>query len=85
MNSEAVDARGIPGWDKVDALARALISLNGLSVSNEEARNIKALYRQLNEFDRKPLTFTPCTRPTASRGRFGRSKRGHTTIDQMKR
>ena len=39
----AVDARGIPGWEKVDLLARALIDLNGLSISNEEARNIQAL------------------------------------------
>ena len=35
-SSGAVDAHGIPGWDKVDALARALLSCSGLSVTNEE-------------------------------------------------
>lgn len=69
----------------MDALARALIDLNGLSVGNEEARNIQALYRDLDDFDKRPLTFTPSPRSVTSRGRFGRSKRGHTTIDQMKR
>ena len=34
----------IPGWEKVDALARALIQLDRLSVNNEEARNINTLY-----------------------------------------
>lgn len=36
--STTVDIHGISGWDKVNALTRALINLNGLSVSNEEAR-----------------------------------------------
>jgi len=76
---------GIPGWEKVDRLAQALVKLSGLSVSNEQARNIQLLYSQLHEYDKKPLTFTPCQRPTLSRGRFGRSKRGYTTVEQMKR
>ena len=84
-SSGAVDAHGIPGWDKVDALARALLSCSGLSVTNEEARNIKKLYGALHDFDKKPLSFTPRPRPGALRGRFGRSKSGHTTIEQMKR
>ena len=83
--AEALDAQGLPGWDKVDALARALIDLCGLSVSNEEARIIQELYSKLDEYDKRPLTFTPCPRPAPSRGRFGRCKKGHTTIDQMKR
>ena len=69
----------------MDLLARVLIDLRGLSISNEEARNIQALYRALDEFDKRPLTFTPCPQPAASRGRFGRSKGDHTSIDQMKR
>ena len=73
-SSEAVDARRIPSRGKVDALARALVNLNGLSVTNE---GIQALYETLDEYDKKPLTFT--LHPLPLRGRFGRSKRGHTT------
>lgn len=83
--SEAVDSLGIPGWDRVDQLARALVNLSGLSVTNDQARNIQQLYHQLHEYDKKPLTFTPHQPSTTQRGRFGRSKKGHTTIDQMKR
>lgn len=50
-SSGAVDALGIPGWDKVDALSRALINCSGLSVNNEEAKNIETLYRALDDFD----------------------------------
>ena len=53
-------------------MARALINVNGLRVNNEEARNIQALYRALDNFVKKPLTFTPRSQPTALRGRFGR-------------
>ena len=76
---------GIPGWEKVDKLAQALVQLSGLSVSNEEARNIQLLYSQLDDYDKSPLTFTLHQRPSASRGRFARSKKGHTTVEQMKR
>lgn len=55
----AVDLLGIPGWDKVDVLARALVDLKGLSVTNDQARNIQQLYHGLNEFDKQPLTDTP--------------------------
>ena len=75
---------GIPGWDKVDRLSRALIALSGLSLTNDQARNIQLLYADLQDYDKRPLTFTP-RQPTASRGRFARSKGGYTTIDQMKR
>ena len=84
-HSEAVDAQGIPGWDKVDTLVRALNELRGHSISNEEPRNIWELYRALDEFDKRTRTFSPCPWPAASRGRFRGSKRGHTNIDQMKR
>jgi len=66
---------GIPDWEKVNALARALINLNGLSVSNEEARNIQALYRALDAFDKNPLTFIPCPQPATSQRRLGDPKK----------
>ena len=84
-DSEAVDSLGIPGWDKVDQLARALVDLSGLSVTNEQARSIQQLYHHLHQYDKRPLSYTPHQTSTTTRGRFGRSKRGHTTVDQMKR
>jgi len=42
-DDEALDASGIPGWDKVDALAKALINLEGLAVMNAQAREIQKL------------------------------------------
>ncbi|KAK3720983.1 hypothetical protein QZH41_018540, partial [Actinostola sp. cb2023] len=82
---EAYDARGIPGWDKVDALAKALVELDGLSVTNAQARVIKELYENLLDYDKKPISFK--TRPVKpTRGRFARSKRsGHVTLEAMKR
>lgn len=84
---EALDSRGIPGWDRVDALAEALLGLSGLSVTRAAARTILELYQKLEDFDKRPLTFRP--RPQKPpRGRFGRSKgyrSGHSTIDNMKR
>lgn len=85
-DDEAVDSRGIPGWDKVDDLAKALIGLSGLSVTNSQAKEIKRLYLNLLEFDKRPLMFKsgPYRPP---KGRFGRTKRlgGHVNVDSMKR
>ena len=69
-DDEALDFRGIPRWDKVDQLARTLIDIKGLSVTNTQAREIKDLYNDLLPFDRKPVTFA--LKP--ARGRFARSK-----------
>ena len=55
----SVDSRGILGWEKVDKLARALVKLQGLSVTNAQASEIKELYHDLLEFDKKPLVFSP--------------------------
>lgn len=83
--AESVDSRGIPGWDRVDRLARALLSLSGLSVTNTQASQIQHLYEDLAEYDKRPLVFKPRAHPP-SRGRFGRSKRGsHISVDYMKR
>ena len=35
-----MDISGIPGWDKVDALARALIDLQSQAVMNTQAKDI---------------------------------------------
>lgn len=52
---EAVDSRGVAGWNRVDQLARALLRLSGLSVTNSQAREIQRLYEDLMSFDKRPL------------------------------
>lgn len=69
----------------MEKLAAVLAELDGFSVSNQKAAEIKQLYADLVEYDRKPITFK--TRPVKpQRGRFGRQKRsGHVTLEAMKR
>ena len=86
-DDEAIDSKGIPGWQNVDRLAKALLGLNGLSVTNAQATEIQLLYSELLEYDKKPLTFPP--RPIKpSRGRFARTKQyrvGNMGIEAVKR
>ena len=82
-----MDSRGIPGWDEVDHLAQALISLDGICVTNTQAQNIQSLYSELMDFDKHHLKFTSRTHGPV-RGRFGRSKAhrsAHVTADTVKR
>ena len=37
---ESVDYKGYPGWDKIDALAHALLSLKGLSIKASQVESI---------------------------------------------
>ena len=87
--AEAVDSRGIAGWDRVDALAEALLLPKGLAVTTEQARGIRALFDALDEFDKRPLSFSATSSPRQRRGRFARSKAkrrsGHVTVEIMKR
>lgn len=71
---ESFDSRGIPGWDRVDKLAKFLVELQGLCVTSSQATLIKELYADLLEYDKKPLVFPPRLL-SPPRGRFGRSKR----------
>ena len=57
----------------MDKLARALVALQGLCVTESQASEIKKLYHNLLEFDKKPLVFSP-RKLQAPRGRFARSK-----------
>ena len=69
----------------MDKLAKALVELQGLCVSDSDAAKIKELYHNLLEFDRRPLVFKP--RPVSiPRGRFGRRKRpSYAGEEHMKR
>ena len=52
---------GIPGWDKVGKLAIALLALNGQfgHVTNKQANEVKKLYLDLDEYDKKAIVFSP--------------------------
>ena len=88
--AEAVDSRSIPGLDKGDALAEALLSPRGLAVTADQATGIRSLFDALDAIDRKPLSFTAQTSNRQQRrGRFARSKQqrrsGFVTTEIMKR
>lgn len=71
----------------MDKLARALLKLRGLGVTNTQASQIQELYLNLSEFDKKPLVFSPSVHQ-APRGRFARSKSKAQSIigiDHMKK
>lgn len=83
-----VDSLGIPGWNRVDQLAVALLDLRGMCVSASQAEVIKKLYGELSEFDKRPLVFEP-RKPKVDRpGRFGKKKfhhSGYATVDMVKK
>lgn len=86
---EACDAVGIPGWDRVDQLAKVLLDLQGLSVTASQALHIQKLYKNLLDYDRQPLVFRP-TPPKAFQGEICKVKdspcgphwcRGHEEVN----
>jgi hypothetical protein len=80
---EAVDALGIPGWDKVGKLATALLALDG-HVTNKQVAEITQLYHNLDEYDKKALAFPP--RYKKAKGRFLKKKSsGHIGTEAMAR
>ena len=58
MHTEVLDSRGILGWDTVEKLAKALLSLKGLSMSEDQAKVISSLYDQLDSHNKKPLVYS---------------------------
>ena len=81
----AADASGIPGWDRVDDLAKALTELDGLAVNTSQAQEIEHLYNRLVDYDKRPIFFHP-RRQRPPRGRFARKKQsGHMSVEAMKR
>ena len=85
-NQEAVDSKGLPGWDRVDKLAEALINMEGLFVTNTKAEKVKRLYDNLLDYDKQPLKYQPMCQQHSSCGRFARNYRlGHVGVERMKR
>ena len=85
-SSTTVDSRGIPGWEKVVQLALVLVGLDGLSVSNEEVQKIKALWDDLDPYDKRATEVLLKSQPLNLRGHFcGQKRTGHTATEQMRR
>lgn len=73
----------------MDRLARALLDLRGCVLTNAKADEIKRLYDDLSDYDKRPLTFQQRS-VRQPRGRFSRSKTkenrsGHVGVTQMER
>ncbi|XP_066928708.1 uncharacterized protein [Clytia hemisphaerica] len=84
-DNDAIDSKGIPGWRKVDRLAKALIKVKGISVSNAEKIEIVNLFNELEDYDKRPITYKTIVKKPA-RGRFARKKEGsHVGVVEMKR
>ena len=82
---ESLESLWTPGWDKVDQLADALVELQGLSVTNAQAVNIKSLDNALVDYDKQPIKYRPMFQRDP-RGRFGRKyKTGHVGVETLKR
>ena len=87
MDNEVTDSCGIPGWDKVDALAVALIEPKGLSVTPAQAETIIQRYGALLEYDKHPIQFQQTLQQKPLRGRFARIRQyrvGHVSLEKMK-
>ncbi len=69
-----MDWRGIPGWDHVDRLATYLVTLSGLTLSNEAANKIVELYERLDDFDKERTRYTQRHRARQLQGRFKSTK-----------
>ena len=83
--STATDSAGLSGWDKVNKLAETLLYVKPC-VTDSQVVEIKRLYLSLEEYDRKPLTFSP--RMKKATGRFKQTKgnrSGHIGVEAMAR
>jgi len=66
-------------------LARYLIGLNDISLTNADAARITQLYDQLDDYNKQPVVYKP-VKKIPTKGRFGARKReGHTSQTLMKR
>ena len=57
---DSVGADNVPGYDKVEKLADTLVSLTSEdTISNAKVLIIVRRWKQLSEYDRLPITFSP--------------------------
>ena len=81
------DARGIPGWEKVEKLARYLteVARNKLSLSDFEAKIVLDFYNDLDEFDKKPLCYAISKNKNFSASKSGTHRSGHVGVEHVRR
>ena len=80
-----MDASGIPGWDRVDDLAKALTELDGLAITTSQEEEMEHLYNRLVDYDKRPIFYRPRPQRPSS-GRFAHKKQsGHMSVEAMKR
>ena len=70
----ATDSFRIPGWKKIDKLAQALLNATGISLCDSDAAKIVELYDQLEEYDKKPITYKAISKRPVS-GKFQQKRR----------
>ncbi|CAL8256803.1 unnamed protein product [Arctogadus glacialis] len=77
LQDSRCDARGIAGWEAVDALAGYLVGLNRTitALSNGEVAEILRLYAFLNFFDQTPTRYTLKTKITTLPGPWRASRK----------
>ena len=66
---ESVDRNCIGGFDAVDKLTDALMKTTGFSLSNSEAEEVRTLYENLSDYDKKPIRFPKVESPRKSSGK----------------
>ncbi len=54
------DYKGQPGWNKVDEFADALLNTHGLCLSDKKILELRNLYSELNDYDKKPIRYALC-------------------------
>ena len=83
-SNESIDSLGIPGWDKVDRLAKALIDQEGISLSREASNVIIRLYQQLDPYDRRQMKYEKIKMKPAT-GRYLRKRKSGAGVVAMRR
>ncbi|XP_059182350.1 uncharacterized protein LOC131961095 [Centropristis striata] len=78
VQQAAVDARGIPGMDRVDGLAEYLVGLRtvtGQTITNQQASTIVGLWQNLLPYDQQRVAYAARHQVRLITGRFRCSKK----------
>ena len=87
--SDSVGPKNIPGYERVVALADFLVGLKDSpgALTNQQAAHIITLWKNLTEYDRKPISFPSRHHPQLVQGRFKATKKSTVVpgVDSTKR
>ena len=78
----------MPGWRQVDNLTECLVNLSGLSVTNDQVKEIISLYNKLEDFDQGRTQYVPRHKDKLAKGRFKATKQKTAVtpgVDSVKR